>query len=205
MSKQIRKDSGTTDVMVIMAVFIFMIVILTVAGLDYRKLKFTKYQMENGVIVSAVSCAITDQYEYVTNEGKILCDTDTEGAYAGAGGTAAGTRVAWQKANERFRNLLQSNLALLPEGEGYKTAKKSGVTNIRIEELRCVNVEGTTVYTYAGSGEPEVYEHGLGHWMLPNERVVKQPGFYVCVSYDVEALGQTHHGIVTEYIEIEEW
>lgn len=208
----LRKRKGAGNVLVMLCIFVSFIAIYTVYNCSFRQAKYTKHEIDNGVILSALAADVVDQYQAATFNA-ILFDvitTNQDNAYgklAKAGDTSLeeqfqqGSLIAWQIARERFLTALYKNLDMSAGSNGNYVTSMAGVSDIQIHEVVIYNVLGNDVYKCDGSAVTK-YENARDTMREPTGKTINSSGIYVYMTCKVTTHLGTNTLPVSEYVGI---
>lgn len=201
-----QKGNGSVDIILLLSLLIVTLSAITIMGLTERMAKYAKYNVEDAVIVSAMSANVIDLYKAATDEIVVLSCSDgpdddyytmyNEDVYEA-------TREACRMAYERFTYVLASSLQL--ERNPF-VDESAYVKQIQINEFSIYNVIDNDIYRASdvngNISAAELFQDKRGSMTVNGGDSVNYSGIFVDITAQIEILGNIYTKNVKEYIEI---
>lgn len=197
--KLLKKEDGYSGYYIIALVFFILMTALTLVKVEERKVKLVKNQLDNAVILSAMSANVADLYQYATFKTLALDSMQgKKGAYGKNSTTEieTGTKAAYKKAYDRYKSALKVNAHL---NSNLESTNKL-YSNFKTEKFIIYNVFSDKVYSYDGINFTNIGSKGVVK--APTGDVINASGIYVKASVDINALGQSFNRNINEYVDI---
>lgn len=206
-----RREQGSgANIILLLTLFVFFLMFLSIMQMGYQKVKFIKYQVDNGAMLSAIAATVADFYEYSTYE-RLLFDctgmkTDEYGMLpAGAGNQYDSniynaTKNAYDIAFQRFQEAAAVNIGQENEaGRGWQYEVKKFVV---------YNVYNDDVYVSENTSNCIFYSDQKGTMKTPDEVTIYNSGVYVKLELKVHFMTIMGHSYdytipVEEFIDMD--
>lgn len=184
----LRREPGSgANIILLLTLFVFFLMFLSIMQMGYQKVKFIKYRVEDAVHLSARAATVTDFYEYATYERLLLdCSglgTDLFGELSGVNSSVQydsniydATKKAYGFSFDRFKEAMEENLNASWSGEQWRC---------ELEDFIIYNVYNEDVYVSENTSNCIFYSEQKGNMKTPNDVRIYNSGVYVKMTLTV--------------------
>lgn len=200
------KGDGHMHVTALVGVLMLMIAAFSIYQTAYRKVTYTKYRMDNGIILSALAADVVDLYALGTYD-EIAFETETAGMYKrdDAAAMENACKDALDKAYMRFVQAVTTNLPVSCQGGVFVPDAGSGIESVTLNRFVIYNVYGEDVYVCERNGTIEKKEGEKGTLVCDGTGdTVTNSAVYVSMEFKVYALGKYYYIPINEFVDITE-